>query len=334
MKKAVIFGFGGMGQRYYESLKKSKFDIIGICDKNLKKKKILKENIFFYKNYQKLLKVKSDLACITSNTSSRYKIILDLIKYSPIKRIITEKPLAISLEQAKKIESLCKKKKKKILVNTHRTYSKNFFNIKKFLTKKKENVTHIYINSPCAGIGNMGSTFFDIAQFFLNENPKSIFAKIDNTNTPNPRGKIFKDPGGYGVINYSQNKKVFFDLSENTGLPYKIILKTKNYEIVIDELNNKFYLEERPNKMRKKPLYFYLFKPNKHKMKIFHKFNVVDMTMFTIKEIFKKNLNYQNLKRAVLVNEIISACFVSSQKKQLINFPLKKKYHKIKCNFA
>ena len=56
---------------------------------------------------------------------------------------------------------------------------------------------------------------------------------------------------------------MFFDLSENTGLPYLLNIKSKNNEIKIDEINNNFELISRPNHMQNKPLYFYLFKPNK-----------------------------------------------------------------------
>ena len=44
-------------------------------------------------------------------------------------------------------------------------------------------------------------------------------------------------------------------------------------------------------KMKKKPLYFYVFKPKITKLKVKHKFNVYKMTCFTIKEIFKKNFH-------------------------------------------
>ena len=98
----------------------------------------------------------------------------------------------------------------------------------------------------------MGSTFFDIGFFFLDSNPLSIVGNIDDTRTINPRGKQFKDPGGYGMINF-KNKKMFFDLSENTGLPYIFHIKSKNIEVKIDEINNHFELISRPTKMKKKP---------------------------------------------------------------------------------
>tara|TARA_B110000259_G_scaffold188483_1_gene248006 strand:+ start:7278 stop:8273 length:996 start_codon:yes stop_codon:yes gene_type:complete len=331
MKKAIIFGYGGMGQRYHLALKKNKINVVGICDKKLT---IKKNTIPFYKNYKTLLNIKADLACVVTNTASRFEIIKNLITNSKIKKIIIEKPIAVSMKEAQTILDLSIKYKKRILVNTHRTYSPNLINLKKFFKKKKEKITHIFINSPSAGIGNMGSTFFDISQYFLDEKPKSVFAQVDKSNTDNPRGKKFKDPGVYGVINYKSQAKVFFDLSENTGLPYKMTFKSKNYEVLFDELNNAMTLEERPKLMRSKPLYYYLFKPSKKNIKIYKKFNVVEMTRATIKEIFAKDFNYSNLKRALVVSEIITSCFISDRKNEIIKVPLSKKYYKYRCNFA
>ena len=180
----------------------------------------------------------------------------------------------------------------------------------------------------------MGSTFFDLGYFFFNTNANFIFGDIDKKGTINPRGKKFKDPGGYGVVQFNKNKKLFFNLSENTGLPYEIIVKSENLEVVIDEINNKFILKERNIKMQKKPLYFYLFKPKIKRLKLKHKFDVVKMTCFSIKEILKKKFSYYNFEKSIRVMALIFATYASSKEKKRINLPLNKKFHKIKVNFA
>ena len=111
-------------------------------------------------------------------------------------------------------------------------------------------------------------------------------------------------------------------------------IKSKNNEIKIDEINNNFELISRPNHMQNKPLYFYLFKPNKKKLKLKHKFDVVKMTKFSIEKLFQKNFNYENLKNSIKVMELIFALFASSKDKKIINLPLKRKYHKTNINFA
>ncbi len=335
-KTAVLVGFGGMGKRYFKTLQLMNFKVLAICEKKkdffLYKRK--KSNIFLTSDYKKLLHIKADLLCLASNTHSRVKILNEFIKRKNINRIITEKPLATNLSDCLKILKLVKKNKIKLIVNTHRTLSPNYSMVKNIFLKKKEKITSFFINSPSAGLGNMGSTFFDIGLFFLESKPRSIIGEIDRTNTINPRGNKFKDPGGFGLVNFKDNKKMFFDLSENTGLPYILNVKSKNIEIKIDEINNSFEQISRPNEMKNKPLYFYLFKPKKKKLKLKHKFDVVNMTKYSINQLFKKNFNYKNLENSIKVMELIFALFASFKEKKIINLPLKKKYYKINVNFA
>tara|TARA_Y100000816_G_C26083898_1_gene571672 strand:- start:128 stop:1141 length:1014 start_codon:yes stop_codon:yes gene_type:complete len=335
-KTAVLIGYGGMGKRYHQALNLMKIKTIAICDNKIKKisDKKFSNDAIITTDYKKLLNVKADLLCIASNTQSRFEILSFFTKKGKIKKIITEKPLSTSYDNCINLAKIIKKNNVKLIVNTHRSFSPNFLMVKEVFKKYKENPTSVFINSPSAGLGNMGSTFFDLGFFFLNEKPKSVVGWIDKTGTINPRGKKFKDPGGYGIINFHNNKKLFFDLSENTGLPYTISVKSKNLEILIDEINNSFVVKQRTKIMKKKPLYFYLFKPKVSKLKIKHKFDVVKMTCFSLKKILKKEFSYKNMDNAVSVMECIFAAHVSSKDSKIIRLPLNKKYHKLKINFA
>ena len=334
-KTAILIGYGGMGKRYYQALKKLKFKVIAICDKKIDMlSSELPNNILLVKNFHKLLNFDVDLLCVASNTKSRLDVVSQFCKNGKIKRIITEKPLSTSYKNCLKIQNIAKKNKIRLLINTHRSYSPNFLFLKKIFDKYQEKPTKIFINSPSAGLGNMGSTFFDLGLFFFNEKTKKIFSIIDKSGTINPRGKEYNDPGGYGTIIFDNSKKLFYDLSENTGLPYTITIRSKNLEIILDEVNNNFVLKQRPKKMEKKPLYFYLFKPKITRLKVKHKFNVYKMTCFTIKEIFKKKFSYKNLENAVTVMGCIFAAHISSRKNKIISLPLDKKFHNTNINFA
>ena len=335
-KTAILIGFGGMGRRYYQALKMMKIKVLAVCDKNIKKYSNYKfeKNISLVQNYKNLLNHKADLLCVASNTQSRLNILNDFCNHGKIKKILTEKPLSTSYKNCLDIKKTIKKNKIRLIVNTHRSFSPNFTAIKNIFKIRKEKPSSIFINSPSAGLGNMGSTFFDLGFFFFNEKPDSVIGTVDKTGTVNPRGANFQDPGGFGILRFKNDKKLFFDLSENTGLPYTISIKSKNLEIIVDEINNNFILKQRPRNMNKKPLYFYLFKPKVTKLKIKHKFDVVKMTCFSIREIFKNNFSYHNLDKAVSVMECIFATFISSSTNKIIPLPLKKKYHNLKVNFA
>ena len=133
-----------MGQRYVKALSQLNFKLVGICDQ--KKDKLKKfDNIICKKTtqYRDLLNLNADIVCISSNTSSRENIIRDFFTKSKIKRILTEKPLAISYEKSLKILKLINRNKKRILVNTFRSLSPNFKRIKKLFLKKRK-LSHIF----------------------------------------------------------------------------------------------------------------------------------------------------------------------------------------------
>ncbi len=322
-----------MGLRYIKVLKSLNFIIIGVCDKNIKKlNNINISSAIKTTNINDLLKIKADIVCISSNTFSREKIIEKFLNQSQVKRLLIEKPLATSYKKCLTLEKLIKKRKKMVVVNTFRKLSLNFKKVMKLFNNKKENITHISILSPSAGLGNMGSIFFDICNFYLKEKPLSVNCEIDTTGTINSRGKQFKDPGGYGVIRYAKQKKVFFDLSENTGLPYKIILKSENLEVTIDEINKNFIVSERPKKLKKKPINYYLFQPKISKMQFMDKYDVVEMTKLSVKKLFKKKF-VSNLRDSLNAMQLVFACHASRNIKNTIKLPLKGKYHNMKVNF-
>ncbi len=327
-KKAILIGYGGMGKRYEIALRKLNIKVTHICDS--KKNFNGNKNLFFENNYKNLLKINADLVCIATNTTDRFKILKDFITKSKIKKIVTEKPLCCSLNEALKISELIKKSNKRLIINSYRPFLKNYIQIKKIAENKGEKFKSIMVNSPSAGLGNMGSVFFDLGLFFLGNHIDTLFCKIDKTKTINPRGKKFKDPGGNGIITFSKNKRLMFDTSEDTGLPYIITIKTSNLEFIVDEINNQIFMKNRPKKMRKKPLYFYLFKPDLTKLEIYEKYDPIKFTQKTVTRIFEKKFK-SNLNESINVMKILIGCHISDKIKREIKFKSikdKKKYIK------
>ena len=86
-------------------------------------------------------------------------------------------------------------------------------------------------------------------------------------------------------------------------MPYQIILKSKNLEVSIDEINNEFIVKERPNKF-KKPPYYYLYRPDKKKLVKTQKYDVIQLTKYSINELFKKKFK-NNIINSIKAMEIV-----------------------------
>lgn len=95
--KVAICGFGLVGQRRFKYITQSKkFEVVGICDK-LIKKKYIKNNIVYCETINSLLKLKPQaiFICVTNNVAAKYTIM-------SLKRgihVFCEKPPSISVKQ-------------------------------------------------------------------------------------------------------------------------------------------------------------------------------------------------------------------------------------------
>ena len=319
-KNVLIIGYGGMGRRYYKSLKNLGFRNIDIYDKKPSEELIKKKN--FISNF-KYIKKKYDLVCLVTNTIGRIKLFEKIAKLKLSRRVILEKPLSCSMNEALKVKPYLNKIR--VLVNSYRPYLQNYKSIKNLMNKKKETPVSFTILSPSAGLGNMGSVFFDIALYFLESDPKKVNCTIDSTLLKNPRGDQFKDPGGFGVIELKKKKRIIFDTCSDTSIPYRMIIRSKNLEIWIDEINNNFFIYKKPNHLRDKPNNYYLYKPIKTKITVKSRYNPINFTETTISKIFSKKFE-TNYFRSLKVMELIIGCHISSKQNRTIDLPLKKEH--------
>jgi UDP-N-acetyl-2-amino-2-deoxyglucuronate dehydrogenase len=116
----AIIGCGKIGEKHAFILKSKKIkqlNLIAVCDINKDKAKQfgLKFNVNFFDNLETLLEsTKVDLVTICTSSGHHYSNALTVSKYK--KNIIIEKPICLSLSQAKDIVKIFKRNKNMIFV--------------------------------------------------------------------------------------------------------------------------------------------------------------------------------------------------------------------------
>jgi len=139
-KKVIIIGLGNIGFSYDKELPKNSyvlthsrafhlhpnFNIIGGVDKQLINRnafhKIYSTNV--YTNINEALKDnKPDVVVIATPAETHFQLINEVFKLFSPEFIVCEKPLGHTLNDSKKIISLCKKNNSKIYVNYMRNSS-------------------------------------------------------------------------------------------------------------------------------------------------------------------------------------------------------------------
>ena len=157
-KKVSLIGFGNVGKKYFEMIKKDKrFKLVSIVDK----KKIYKKNIDFFYDYKEMMrKIKADILIIATNVDERAKIIMEAKKYK-FQNIICEKPIVKNYKELIKIKSLFKYNNSIIHTHYTRRYLKEFNQLKFKIQNARNNKILFSTFYYTKGIFHNGVHFLD-----------------------------------------------------------------------------------------------------------------------------------------------------------------------------
>ena len=112
-------------------------------------------------------------AVISSSTSSHYNVLKQVLQ-SKIKYIICEKPFILNTNKAKKIISLIKRNKKKVMINYSRRFSPEIINLINNIKKNSYgNIVKICIITS-RGLINNGCHYIDLIRMIFGENIKVL----------------------------------------------------------------------------------------------------------------------------------------------------------------
>ena len=115
----------------------------------------------------------------------------------------------------------------------------------------------VIITCGAGGLATLGTHFFDLSSYLLNDKVKSVYAVSVNKNLPNPRGKEFEDPGGYLILTFENEGRAYIDFGDDLGLQHSIEIIGEYGRIIIDESNEKITIRARSDEDRKKPKHLY-----------------------------------------------------------------------------
>lgn len=114
---------------YFQSIRKhKKFKLVAVVDikKSIRTEISKKYKIPAYFSYDKMMREHNlDLVIVATNDPSHYEILMSIVNYNP-KFVFTEKPLANTSAEIKKIISKYKKKQVPLSVNFSRRFSPTF----------------------------------------------------------------------------------------------------------------------------------------------------------------------------------------------------------------
>ncbi len=334
IKKVAVIGLGPMGVRHIEAiLKLRSVKLISVCDTD--KVKLAKFNNIKnkYTNYKKLINAEKIDLLIIATTANSHASIVNFASNNGIKRIICEKPIANSLNDAKKMIETCKKNKTKLTINHSKRWFTFYRNLKKLIEKgtigKVKNIT---IEMAGGQLGSNGGHHWDLIRFLTNSEIERVCGIIDKTGTTNPRGESYVDPGAFGMLILKNKTRVFFDMSEDFGTPFFMKITGEYGRITIDEKSNKCHVYKRKVLDRNQS---FQRRPKLIKVKFDMKeFNIINACAASIKEILSNKKiscdgwdGYKSLETTIGIyksfyeqNKFVNLKLTKKQKNKLYKF--------------
>lgn len=224
--KAAVVGVGNMGHnhaRTYYNLDESQ--LIAVCDVNKKRAHeiAVKYNTRAFSDYREILNSnpKPDVISIVVPTKFHQEIACFFLEKGV--NVLLEKPIADSLDNAKKIISAAKKSKVKFTVGHVERFNPAVIELKKLIEKDKLGrilsviARRVGVFPPNVKDSNvfldLGVHDIDVINFLLNENPIKIYkhsAKF-HTKTQEDAGEIFlvyKDSAAFIQVNWVTPVKI------------------------------------------------------------------------------------------------------------------------------
>ncbi len=184
---------------------------------------------------------------------------------------------------------------------------------------------HIYFSCGSTGLGNFVGHFFDTMRYLTDSEPDWVIGFLDKSGTINPRGAQFKDPAGYGIVQFKNGTRCFIDSSEDTGVQYSFQLVGTYGRIIIDELNNSWQIWARNPELRQKPLTRYGLPMEVISFEC-HEFDIVDLTSKAILELLSGDpISCSGMDGKKSLEMVISFHISEENGNQKIYFPLKGK---------
>jgi len=218
--KTAIIGLGNIGFQFnLDSLRKGVWShaaAYDICRQTklcaaveIDRKKVAQFNAYYKGRIPVFLTIKElmqntrpDIVSICTPAKTHYAILKELAQY-PLKAIFCEKPIALSLKEAKEMVALCRKKRILLAVNHSRRWENGYLSAKKIISDGKIGEVKMVNGLYPAQVFNIGTHLLDIIRFLISKDPEvASGVSIDSDNAdPDVSGYLIFQGGVTCTIN-------------------------------------------------------------------------------------------------------------------------------------
>ncbi len=173
-----------------------------------------------YAQWQDMLaKEQLDIVSVATNSPYHAEISIACAK-AGVACVYCEKPLTTKLSDADELLRVCGAHNTLLVVNHNRRWEPLFLEARKLVADGTLGQIHnLMATWPAGRLGNVGTHIFDAMRLILDRDAFAVAARLNDTGRPDCRGSQYRDPGGWGMIEFEGGPKAFADAAEAISGP-------------------------------------------------------------------------------------------------------------------
>lgn len=317
--RAAVIGCGRMGQRHVEALMQleQKTDVVGIADQIEDNLKQTIENLkldktqTFLDGFELIESLKPDLLVIATTAPSHHAFTIAAAK-AGVPYILCEKPMAVSIEQAKEMIDVCKAHNARLAINHPVRFTEADIEIKNLMTSEKMGgLNAIHVSAGNFGLAMNVSHMLEMFRFISGDFPETVQAWFDKDIVPNPRGDQFEDRSGFLKIKTKSGKTLTVNSSAENGHGIVTSYVGKYGQIALNNLTGDALIAHRKEECRDRPTTLYGLPAEN----VTHKYQSSDLVVRARKtmEALLDGRGYPDGETILRTIEILVGAYVSNQ---------------------
>lgn len=250
--RVAVIGIGAQGAKQCAALKTlDGVALVGLADTDMSRLERTKSELRLdgagcFDDAGRMLRESAPLDLVSVATTAPHHLKLARLAVSAgVSRILIEKPISVSLKDARAFINECQASQVQVAVNYSRRWMPEYLAIKRCI--EAGSIGKLRQISVVIGRGELAmhaSHFFDLCCFLLADHPTTAYGRLTASAETNSRGSQFQDPPGYAVFEFSRGCRVLVDFSPDYDAKqgYLTLIGTEG-RITVDERAGVWTLE-------------------------------------------------------------------------------------------
>jgi predicted dehydrogenase len=257
--RTAVIGAGRMGRRHIHAVRQMGLELVGVSDLKADALAVASQECelppaTLFSEAETLFRNACPECVIVATTADSHQCLTSQAALNGAKYILCEKPMATSLAQCDAMIADCTAHGTRLAINHYFRFTHLHQSIRRALESERlGGLTSFTVVAANIGMAMNGTHLFELFQNLTGEPPQEVTAWLVASNSPNPRGSQFQDPGGAIRITTRSGKRFYMEAGVEQGHGITITYGAKHGQLLLDLLQGTICITRRQERDRGLP---------------------------------------------------------------------------------